>query len=301
MARGQPQSDVVVVGAASHPFRDAYHLAIAMSWPSAIGTIVGLYLAANAIFATGYMLTGGITGARAWSFWDMFFFSVQTMGTIGYGSLYPTTLPANLLMVTESVFGLLFTALATGLVFARFSKVTGEIVFSRHACLSPMDGIPSLTFRIGNDREGTIYEARVSLSLVRTERTKEGHVFYRLYDLKLVRSVSQALARSFTIVHRIDDESPLKGETPESCLQQEIEFFVHVVGTDATVLQPVHARYRYQMKDLLWGARLADILRELPDGRLELDLRKFHRTEPTRPTPDFPYPRETRSEQEEAA
>jgi inward rectifier potassium channel len=211
------------------------------------------------------------------------------MGTIGYGSLYPTTLPANLLMVTESVVGLVFTALATGMVFARFSRPRSEILFSRHACISPMDGVPSLMFRIGNDRAGTIYEARVTISLVRTEHTLEGHVFYRLYDLPLVRSVSQALARSFMIVHRIDDRSPLKGATPESCVKDEIEFFVTVVGTDDTVLQPVHARHRYEMKDVLWGARLADILRELPDGRIELDVRKFHQTEPTKATPEFPY------------
>ena len=286
--RLEQPSDVVVVGAASHPLRDAYHLAMSVSWPTAISVIAGIYLAMNALFAAGYLLTGGISGAK--NFGDMFFFSVQTMGTIGYGSLYPTTLPANLLMVGESVVSLIYTALATGMVFARFSRPRSEIIFSRYACISPMDGIPSLAFRIGNDRAGTIYEARVTISLVRTERTKEGHLFYRLYDLPLVRSVSQALARSFTIVHRIDDKSPLLGETPESCVKNEIEFFVTVAGTDETVLQPVHARHRYEMKDVLWGARLADVLRELPDGRLELDVRKFHGTEPTPPTPDFPYP-----------
>jgi inward rectifier potassium channel len=286
---------VVVVGAASHPLRDAYHSAISMSWPWAFGVIAGSYLAANALFAVGYMLTGGITGARPGSFADLFFFSVETMGTIGYGSMYPTSLTANVLMVAESVVGLVFTALATGLVFARFSRTTGEILFSHHACITLMDGVPSLLFRIGNDRATTIYEARVTFSLVRTEHTKEGQVFYRLHDLTLVRSVSQALARSFTIVHRIDDASPLKGETPESCIAKEIEFFVTVVGTDSTVLQPVHARHRYEMKDVLWGARPVDILRERPDGLLELDVRKFHDTEPTEPTTDFPYPARTRS------
>jgi inward rectifier potassium channel len=286
----EQQNDVVVVGAAAHPLRDAYHLVLSMSWPSAIGLLAGIYLVLNAVFAVGYLLTGGVTGARPASFADAFFFSVQTMGTIGYGSMYPTSLPANLLMVTESVVGLIVTALATGIVFARFSRTTGEITFSRHACVSPMDGVPSLAFRIGNDRPGTIYEARVVVSIIRTERTKEGHVFYRLYDVPLVRSVSQALARSFLVMHRIDDKSPLAGETPESCASAEVEFLVTVVGTDETSLQPVHARHRYELKDVLWGARLVDVLRELPDGRLELDVRKFHLTEETVPTAEFPYP-----------
>jgi inward rectifier potassium channel len=289
--KDQQQSEVVVVGAASHPLRDAYHLVLEMSWPAAIGLLSITYLALNTLFAFGYMLTGGVNGARSGSFADAFFFSVQTMGTIGYGALSPKTLGANLLMTAESIVGLIVTALATGVVFARFSRVTGQVIFSRYACLSPMDAVPSLTFRIGNDRAGTIYEARVNVSIIRTERTKEGHTFYRLYDLPLVRSVSQALARSFLIIHRIDDRSPLWEQTPESCAEAEVELLVTVAGTDETSLQPVHGRHRYDLKDLLWGARLTDILRELPDGRLELDMRKFHLTEPTQATTEFPYPR----------
>jgi inward rectifier potassium channel len=291
VARKKPQvTDVVVVGVGAHPLRDAYHSVLSMSWPSAIGLLAGVYLAMNAVFAVGYLLIGGVSGARPGSFADAFFFSVQTMGTIGYGSLYPTSLAANLLMTAESIVGLVVTALATGMVFARFSRVSGQILFSEYACISPMDGVPSLHFRIGNDRAGSIYEARVSVSIVRTERTREGHVFYRLYDLTLVRSVSQALARSFTIVHRIDEKSPLWRQTPESCEKAEVEMLVAVAGTDETSLQPVHAQQRYELKNILWGERMADILRELPDGRLELDMRKFHLTEPTLATAEFPYP-----------
>ncbi len=285
----------MVVGVAAHPLRDAYHLVLSMSWPSALGLLTGIYLGLNALFAWGYLLTGGIYGARRGSFADAFFFSVQTMGTIGYGSLYPTSTAANLLMVSESVVGLIVTALATGVVFARFSRTTSELVFSRYACISPMDGVPSLTFRIGNDRSGTIYEARVNVALVRTERTREGHVFYRLYDLALLRSTSQALERAFVLIHPIDEKSPLWGQTPESCEKAEVELLVTVAGTDETSLQPVHARHRYERKNMLWGARMADILRELPDGRLELDVRKFDSIEPTEPSPEFPYPRRTKS------
>jgi inward rectifier potassium channel len=176
------------------------------------------------------------------------------------------------------------------MVFARFSRTTGKLVFSRNACISPMDGIPTLSFRIGNDRASTIFEARVSVAALRTEHTAEGVVFYRIYDLALARERSQVLQRSFTVMHRIEEKSPLHGLDPAAWAKEEIELRVSVVGTDDTSLQPVHARYRYEAKDLVWGARLADILSERPDGRLTLDLRKFHDTVPSVPTATFPYP-----------
>jgi inward rectifier potassium channel len=291
MARRSKRDDVVVVGAGVHPLRDAYHLMLAASWPSILTAIGGGFLALNALFALGFLWTGGVAGVRPGSFSDAFFFSVQTMGTIGYGAMYPTSTAANVLVVAESVVGLIVTALATGIVFSRFSRTTGELLFSRHACIGPMDGIPTLTFRVGNDRASTIFEARVSVTVIRTERTQEGQVFYRMYDLELVRDHSQALARSFTVMHRITGKSPLFDATPESCDRDEVEIMISVVGTDDTSLQPVHARRRYVMSDVLWGARLADILSELPDGTIELDLRKFHDTVPTKPTASFPYPK----------
>jgi inward rectifier potassium channel len=248
-------------------------------------------LTLNALFAALYVHLGGIYGAQPGSFRDAFFFSVQTMGTIGYGSMYPTATPANLVMVAESVVGLIFAALATGIVFARFSRTTGELVFSHNAVISPMDGVPTLAFRVGNDRSSTIFEARVTAAIIRTERTLEGVLFYRMYDLDLVRAHSQALQRSFTVMHRITEKSPFFGATPESCAKSEVELSVAVVGTDETSLQPVHARWRYDTRDILWGARFADVLHERSDGKIELDVRKFHDTVPTKPTETFPYPR----------
>jgi inward rectifier potassium channel len=289
VAREQVESDVVVVGAEKHPLRDLYHALLRARWSTLLVGIAVAFLLLNALFAFAYMGSGGLVGANG-SFRDTFFFSVQTMGTIGYGAMYPTSTAANVLVVAESVVGLIFTALATGIVFARFSRTTGELVFSRKACISPMDGIPTLAFRIGNDRSSTIFEARVAVTLIRTEKTKEGVLFYRMYDIDLVRSTSQALQRSFVVMHRVSASSPLYGATPESCAKSEVELAVSVVGTDDTSLQPVHARRRYEGKDILWGARLADILSERPDGRIVADVRKFHDTVPTTPTADFPYP-----------
>jgi inward rectifier potassium channel len=213
------------------------------------------------------------------------------MGTIGYGAMSPKSHVANALVVAEAVVSLVITALATGIVFARFSRTTDQMLFSHYACISPMDGVPTLAFRIGNDRDGTIYEAQVRVTVARTVRTREGVTMYRMTDLPLARDRSPALQRSFTVMHLIDESSLLYGATPESFEADEVELIVTVVGTDGTSLQPVHARARYLPADILWGSRLADTITELTDGRLQLDMAKFHEVEKTKPTEAFPYPR----------
>lgn len=278
MARRRTRSDIVVVGAAAHPLRDAYHLLLETSWPVVLAAIGGAFLLANALFAIGYLVTGGIANARPGSFADAFFFSVQTMGTVGYGAMVPATFAANVLVVAECVVGLIVTALSTGIVFARFSRTTAEVVFSRSACLSPIDGVPTLAFRIGNDRSNAIFEARVSVVVIRTEVTKEGVTLYRMYDAELVRQATSSLERSFTVMHRITEKSPLHGLDRAAAEKQEVEIAVSVVGTDDVSLQPVYARHTYHPKDILWGSRLADVLSERPDGKMVLDVRKFHDT-----------------------
>jgi inward rectifier potassium channel len=158
-----------------------------------------------------------------------------------------------------------------------------------------MNGVPTLMVRVGNERGNTIAEATVRMSFVRTERTLEGATFYRLYDMKLVRERTQALARSWTVLHTVDESSPFFGATPESLLKDEVELMVSIVGVDDTSLQPVHARHRYLDKDIVWGARHADVLSEEKDGTLVLDVRKFDDIVMTEPIEGFPYPRPTPS------
>jgi inward rectifier potassium channel len=291
-ARSQALDDgIVVVGASSYPLRDAYHSILRMSWPAALGVIALLFLVANAIFGIAYTLTGGVTGAHDGSFRDAFFFSVQTMGTVGYGAMYPTSTAANVLVVAESVVSVIVTALATGIVFARFSQSSGRLVFTSHICIAPMDGVPTVLLRVGNDGASTIFEATIRLVFTKTDRTQEGVVFYRLFDMTLTRDRSPALSRSWTVMHPIDEKSPLHGLTPGTCAEKEVEIVASIVGTDDTSLQPVHARHRYEAKDMLWGSRPADILSELADGRLQLDVRKFDETVQSQPTEAFPYPK----------
>jgi inward rectifier potassium channel len=293
VAKPQPSTSpgVLVVGAPRTPLRDVYHLFLRASWPGAIGFIVVAYLALNAIFGCAYLATGGVTGARPHSLWDAFCFSVQTMGTVGYGAMYPTSTTANVIVVVESVTSLLVTAVATGLVFSKFSLSTARIAFSRNAVIGPMDGVPSLSFRVGNERGNQILEATVRVSIVRTERTREGSTFYRMYELRLTRERSQAIARSWTVIHAITSDSPLYGATPESLARDEVELLVSITGVDDTSMQPVNARRRYLDREVLWGARHVDILSEDAHGNLVLDVRLFHDVEPTQPTEAFPYPR----------
>jgi inward rectifier potassium channel len=291
----QPQSGdqagVIVVGAPRQTLRDVYHLFLRVRWSVALAAIVAAYLGLNAIFAAIFASVGGVANARPHNFWDAFCFSVQTMGTIGYGAMYPTTAAANAVVVAESVTSLIVTAVATGLVFAKFSRSTVRVAFSRHAVIGPMNGVPTLMLRVGNERANNILEATIRVALIRTEHLREGTSFYRMIDLKLTRERSPAVARSWTILHPIVDDSPLVGATPESLERDEAEINVTLVGTDDTSLQPVHARRRYLTKDILWGARHADVLSEDDAGNLILDVRRFHEVEPTEPVEGFPYPR----------
>ena len=284
---------VKAIGVRRAPFRDLYHRFLRLSWPLALGVIVALFLLLNTLFATVYLFIGGIANARPGSFADAFFFSVQTMGTIGYGSMYPATPAANALVVVEAVAGLLVTAVATGLVFTKFSQSNARVLFSKHVTIAPWDGVPTLMFRLSNERGNQIIEAQIRVILTRTEKTKEGVTFYRMIDLPLSRDRSPAFMRSWAVMHPIVPGSLLHGATPESLKECEAELLVSVVGTDDTSLQPVHARHQYADHEILWGMRHADILSEESDGRLVLDLGKFHDVVPTKPTDDFPYPRDT--------
>jgi inward rectifier potassium channel len=287
--------EVKVIGAQHLYFRDAYHAFLRMTWRVAIGGIVAFYLGLNALFALAFMATGGVANAAPGSFADAYYFSVQTLGTIGYGSMYPHNTAANLLVILESVFGLLITAVVTGLVFAKFSHPTARLVFCRSAVITPVEGVPTLMFRVGNERSNQIIDAQIRVVLMRTELTKEGTTFYRMHDLRLTRERAPALTRAFLVMHPITEASPLFGQTPEMLRATEVEVHLSVMGLDDTSYQPVHAQRVYNDGEIVWGARLGDILSEEANGDVILDLRRFHEIVPTSPQEGFPYPQELTS------
>lgn len=288
--RSEDGEEIVVRGDRSHRFVDLHHRFLQASWPAAVGAVVVGFLAMNLPFALAYLAVGGVDGMRPGSLLDAYAFSVETMATIGYGEMHPASPTAHALVIVEAVVGLLVTALVTGLAFTKFSQPTARIVFSKRVALGPMNGVPTLAFRVGNERGNRILEATVRVVLVRTELLKEGGVFYKMYDLPLVRERSPALSRSWTAMHVVGPDSVLRGYTPERLRTDEVELIVTVVGTDDTSLQPVHARQRYTDGDVAWGHRLADVLSVRDDGSFVLDLDRFDDLAPTEPTEDFPYP-----------
>jgi inward rectifier potassium channel len=289
---GDPAANqVVVIGARRTPFADVYQRFLLAPWWLDLLALSVLFLALNLAFAVAYMAIGGIANAQPRSLADHFFFSVQTMGTIGYGTMYPRSASAEALVTGEVIVGVSLVALASGILFSKFSVPRARMQFADWATISPFDGVPMLMFRVGNERASQIIEAIIRVVMVRTETTAEGVLFYRMRDLPLVRERSPAIARSWTVMHAIDAASPLHGATPESLALSEAEFILTVVGLDEASAQNVHARHTYDHTRVRWGARHADLLSELPDGRLQLDMREFHRVTETMPAPAFPYPR----------
>lgn len=267
---------VSVVGVPSPGPRDLYHALLRIPWWAAFAIIVGGYLLLNLAFAALYWGFGGVANARPGSMLDAFVFSVETMGTIGYGNMYPESPLANLLMVGESVTGLVVTALATGLVFVRFSQTRARLMFSSRAAVGPHDGVPSLMIRVGNERRGNIVDVQFRLTFTRTSQTLEGVTFYRLEELALLRNRAPALSRAWTVMHPIDERSPLAGMDAEGFARVEGEVQLEVVGVDETSLQPVHARYTWFADSIVWNARLADVITETSEGDMVIDLRRFH-------------------------
>jgi inward rectifier potassium channel len=223
--------DIIRLGDPHSPWRDLYHLLITISWPGFVAVLLLTYLLVNATFAVAYLLgRDAIANADPNSFLDAFFFSVQTMASIGYGAMYPQTDYANFLVVAESFVGLLFIAMATGMIFARFSVPTARILFSHYALIAPFNGSPCLMFRTANKRRNRILEAQLWVTLVRDEFTKEGDLFRRFYDLELIRSHTPLFALTWTALHPINEKSPLHGATPESLRRDHAELIVIFTG-----------------------------------------------------------------------
>jgi inward rectifier potassium channel len=263
---------------------DLYHQLLTLPWWAFLLGLSGVYLGLNVAFALLYLLgDGAIANARPGVFSDVFFFSVETLSTIGYGQMSPATPYGNIIMTVEALFGLALIAVSAGLMFARFSRPTARVMFSKIAVVSEYNGIPTLSFRLANERRNQILEAQVSVTLVRDELTAEGEWMRRFYDLQLARQRSPIFAMTFTVMHPIDPASPLWNATPSSLVAQAAEIVVTVTGFDETISRAVHARTSYLADEVLWGRRFADVITETQDGRLAIDYRRLHDTEPIQP------------------
>ena len=285
LVRNDGRIDATILGIRRRPLRDIYFGLLSASWSRLLVTVAIAYVCLNAIFATIYLFTGGIEGAAPGSFPDAFFFSVQTMATIGYGVMHPKTPLANVLVTLEALIGLLGLALVSGVMFAKFSRPYGQLLFSRVAVISMREGVPCLMFRVANERINHVAEATMRVALVRNERTSEGEGVRRWHDLPLQRNHSPIFALTWTVIVPIDETSILRGASPESLQRDQSELIINLSGMDSTLAASIHARHGYVASEILFGARFADILGFEPSGRRVVDFQRFHDTVPA-PLPE---------------
>ena len=267
-------------------WRDPYHLLLTLPWTGFLFLMVVVYGATNILFALLYLADrDGIANARPGSFGDAFFFSVQTLATIGYGALHPQSVFTNIIVAIEAFLGLLGVAVVTGLAFARFSQSAARILFSQCAVITTYNGMSTLMFRSANQRNNHIVEARMYAYLLRDEISQEGAFMRRLYPLSLLRSQTPSFTLTWTAIHPIDADSPLHGQTAESLAQLNGQIIISLSGIDETVSQILHARHIYNAQDILWGYQLADIIHVTQNGDRYIDFTRFHDVVPTQPSP----------------
>ena len=279
--KGQFSLNVVRLGVSRLHFADLYHWLLTLSWPRFFIFIWLSYVLTNSLFALAYLAGGDcIANARLGSFKDAFYFSVQTMATIGYGSMYPRTDYANTIVCIQALFGLWGVAMVTGLAFARFSRPTARVMFSSVAVIAPFNGVPTLMYRTANQRFNQILEAQQRVTLIRDELTVEGDYMRRFYDLQLMRSQSPIFALTWTVMHAIDENSPLYKLTPKDLVEQQAEIVVTLTGLDETVSQTIHARHSFVASEVLWDMRFVDIISRKPDGKRVVDYTRFHEVQP---------------------
>jgi inward rectifier potassium channel len=284
IVRPDGRFNVTRVGLFNPPWRDIYHVMLTMPWPMFFLTISAIYLGANVVFACAYLIgDNNIANAAPNSFLDAFFFSVQTMASIGYGAMYPQTIYANLVVTVEALSGLMMLAAATGLMFARFSKPTARVLFSRVAIVTAHNGHPTLMFRAANQRQNRILEANVQLTLVHNSVTQEGQFMRRFTNLPLVRSHSPIFALSWTVMHVINDHSPLSRTTSHHLNDQDAELIVTLTGLDETLSQTIHSRHSYTPDEIQWNHQFVDLFGQMPNGNLAIDYAQFHNTYPITP------------------
>ena len=265
-------------GLRSRWYDDLYHRSLVLRWWTLLGVGCAAYLSVNVVFALLYLIQPGSIGGAEPGFWNAFFFSIQTIATIGYGQMSPATFYGNVLVTVETMTGLVFLALSTGVTFARISRPTARVMFARHAVVAPYNGVSTLAFRLGNLRLSQIIEADVAVSMLRYETTQEGVQMRRFYDLALMRSHTPVFALTFTIMHVIDENSPMFGMDGEDLARGDIELLISVTGLEEITSQTVHARHSYMADEVRFGHRFSDIFASDEEGRL-IDYSRFHETE----------------------
>jgi inward rectifier potassium channel len=268
-------------GVSRFDLRDPYHLAVALTWPQFLASLLVLYLSVNVVFAALYWLVPGSVGnARPNSFADVFFFSIETLGTVGYGEMFPATAYGHAVAAIEIICGLAFTAVLTGLTFVRFSRPRAKLVFAANPVVTTHNGKPTLMVRIGNGRVGVLAEAEAKLNVFFVDTATESTPFRRAQELRLERSRIPLFTNSWTLMHVLDERSPLHGYDATRAIETDARVFVTIKARDPTLATEVHDARYYAPQDIRFGMRYADIVSTAADGALVADLKRIGELEP---------------------
>ena len=262
-------------------YLNGYHAMLTMTWPKFLGIVTMVYVGMNALFAALYLLcgAGGLGGVGDGELGGpvlrAFFFSVETFATIGYGSIFPATQAANWVMTLESIVGLLSAALLTGLMFARFARPTAALLFSDKAVIAPYQGKSGFMFRVTNARSNQLMELEAKVQFTRLDG--QGR---RYTQLKLERTKVVFFPLSWTIVHPIDETSPMFGFTHDDLVRTETEFLILISGIDETFAQTVHARMSYKAHEILPGMKFSNMYNPIAkDGTISIDVSRLSAVE----------------------
>jgi inward rectifier potassium channel len=277
----------VKVGVSRFSIDDPYYLILSMHWATFLVSVLGIFLATNLIFASLYWLgPGSVSNARPGAFGDAFFFSVETLATVGYGVMTPATVYGHGVATVEIFVGMFLTALLTGAFFARFSRPRPRLVFSKPAVIAPYENGWALMVRVASRRLQGISEANARISYLRHVPLGETR-FRRFTELPLVRSNIPVLSLSWTLIHPIDEQSPLFNLTAERLAEEAPSLMVSITGFDEAISSIVNDRNSYSPEDIRHGHVFANILRDLPGGFIELDITRIHDTAPIGDAPQL--------------
>lgn len=261
-----------------------YNRFIMMRWSTFFFIVLVVYLLLNLIFAITYYMIGvehliGVNMTSTHSqFWDAFFFSAQSLTTVGYGRISPDGFAASWVSSLESLVGLMMFAIVTGLLYGRFSRPSPRILFSKNVLITPYLNINALMFRMVNERSNQLINMEVSLVYSKIEK-KNGVSNRRYFGLALERAKVNFFPTNWTIVHPLTEDSPLYNESPESLSASDAEFMIAIQGIDDTFADAVYVRYSYTADELVWGAKFTSML-EGEGEEYILDLRKVGDYEP---------------------
>ena len=275
------QFEFLKVNVGRREWRDVYHWVLSLSWPQFTAFISGVYVVINLVFAALYTIGGNcIDGLPPGSLLAAFFFSVETLATVGYGHAYPATLYGHSLTTIEIMLGMFWLAVITGLIFVRFSRPTARIEFSDTVVIAPFDGQPTLMIRVANLRHHSMVEAEFRIMFMRDEAILEDDNFRKFYLLKLHFDRLIVFPTALTLRHTIDETSPLYGETAETLLASQARLVASIVCIETVIPASVQSQRDYTWRDIRFGERFVEIYKETSDGKLTVDYGRLHETEP---------------------